>query len=79
MKSKLTLSIEENIIQEAKELAKENDSTVSQMFSDFVQSQQKMQKKLSSLHKISGSITTNIAADEGEEYGDHLHKKHGWE
>ncbi|MFD2533012.1 DUF6364 family protein [Gracilimonas halophila] len=79
MKSKLTLSIEGNVIQEAKELAKENDTTVSQMFTDFVQSQKKMQKKLTALNKISGLITTNLAAEDGEDYGDHLHKKHGWE
>lgn len=79
MKKKLTLSIEENVIQKAKELAKKNDSTVSQMFSDFVESQKKMQKKLSALNKVSGVITRNIAAEDGEDYGDHLHKKHGWE
>lgn len=79
MKSKLTLSIEVNVIQEAKELAKKNNSTVSQMFTDFVESQKKMQKKLAALNKVSGSITTNIAAEGGEDYGDHLHKKHGWE
>ena len=79
MKSKLTLSIEANLIKEAKELAKENDTTVSQMFTDFVQSKKKMQKKLTALNKISGSITTDLAAEDGEDYGDHLHKKHGWE
>lgn len=79
MKSKLTLSIEENVIQEAKELAKKNDTTVSQMFTDFVESQKKMQKKLTALNKISGSITTNVAAEDGEDYGDHLNKKHDWE
>jgi hypothetical protein len=79
MKSKLTLSIEANLIQEAKELAKENDTTVSQMFTDFVQSKKKMQKKLTALNKISGSITTDLAAEDGEDYGNHLHKKHGWE
>lgn len=79
MKSKLTLSIEENVIQEAKEFAKKNDTTVSQMFTDFVESQKKMQKKLTALNKISGSITTNVAAEGGEDYGDHLNKKHGWE
>ncbi|MDR9419923.1 DUF6364 family protein [Gracilimonas sp.] len=79
MKSKLTLSIKGDVIQEAKELAKKNDTTVSQMFTDFVESQKKMQKKLAALNKVSGSITTNIAAEDGEDYGDHLHKKHGWE
>lgn len=79
MKSKLTLSIEDNVIQEAKKFAKENDTTVSQMFTDFVESQKKMQKKLAALNKISGSITTNIAAEDGEGYGDHLNKKHSWE
>ncbi|HET8865382.1 MAG TPA: DUF6364 family protein [Gracilimonas sp.] len=79
MKSKLTLSIEGEVIKQAKELAKKNDSTVSQMFTDFVESQKKMQKKLTALNKISGSITANVAAEGGEDYGDHLHKKHGWE
>jgi hypothetical protein len=79
MKSKLTLSIDENVIQEAKEFAKKNDTTVSQMFTDFVESQNKVQKKLAALNKISGSITANIAAEDGEDYGDHLNKKHGWE
>jgi|AntRauTorckE6833_2_1112554.scaffolds.fasta_scaffold20115_4 hypothetical protein len=79
MKSKLTLSIQQEIIRQAKELAKENDTTVSQMFSDFVESKKNMQKKMASLNKISGSITSNIAAEDGEDYGDHLHKKHGWE
>lgn len=79
MKSKLTLSIDDNVIQDAKEFAKNNDTTVSQMFTDFVESQKKMQKKLTALNKISGSITTNIAAEDGEDFGDHLHKKHGWE
>ncbi|MEX2478028.1 MAG: DUF6364 family protein [Gracilimonas sp.] len=79
MKSKLTLSIQEEIIEQAKELAKEKETTVSQMFSDFVESQKTMREKLASLNKISGSITSNIAAEDGEEYGDHLHKKHGWE
>ncbi|MEX0845259.1 MAG: DUF6364 family protein [Balneolaceae bacterium] len=79
MKSKLTLSIDEEVILQAKELAKEKDSTVSQMFTDFVESQKKMQIKLTALNKVSGSITSNIAAEEGEDYVDHLNKKHGWE
>lgn len=79
MKSKLTLSIEDDVIQQAKKFAKKNDTTVSQMFTDFVESQKKMQKKLTALNKISGSITTNVAAEDGEDYGDHLNKKHGWE
>ena len=79
MKSKLTLSIDDKLIREAKEFAEKNGTTVSQMFTDFVQSRKKMQKKLEALKKVSGSITTNLAAEGGEDYGDHLNKKHGWE
>ena len=79
MKSKLTLSIDEEVILQAKELAKEKDSTVSQMFTDFIESHKKMQAKLAALNKVSGSITSNIATEEGEDYGEYLNKKHGWE
>jgi hypothetical protein len=58
--TKLTLSIEENVVAEAKRIAEANKTSVSAMFSQFVQSagaQRKRQVKIGPLtRKLSGIV-----------------------
>ena len=78
MRSKLTLSIEKEIIRKAKQLAAKNKATVSAMFTDFVELRSQTEDKLQALHEISGIVDSNLAAEPGDEYQIRNWKKHGW-
>ena len=45
MKSKLTLSVDKQIVKKAKKLANKRNSTISQMFSDFVDENSRIEEK----------------------------------
>lgn len=78
MRSKLTLSVDKQTIRKAKALAKERDSTVSQMFTDFVNRTSQIEEKLNALEKVSGIVDADLAAEPEQEYKDKITKKHGW-
>jgi hypothetical protein len=78
MRSKLTLSIEKETIQKAKSLAGKKETTVSAMFSDFIERQSKIDQKLKALAHVSGMIDKNLAAEPREVFGEKSWKKHGW-
>jgi len=78
MRSKLTLSIDKQTIRKAKSLARERDSTVSQMFTDFVEQSSRIEEKLNALEKVSGIVDADLAAESEQDYKDKIHKKHGW-
>ncbi|TVQ04166.1 MAG: hypothetical protein EA359_07250 [Balneolaceae bacterium] len=78
MRSKLTLSVEEKTIRRAKILAKKRKSSVSRLFSDFIDESSRMEEKMSALKAVSGVIDLPAAAEPDNEYFDHAQKKHGW-
>jgi len=78
MRSKLTLSIEKETIRKAKSLAGKKETTVSAMFSDFIERQSKIDQKLQALGQLSGMIEKNLAAEPREVFGEKSWKKHGW-
>ena len=49
MKSKLTLSVDKQIVKKAKKLANKRNSTISQMFSDFIEESSRIEEKLKGL------------------------------
>ena len=49
MKFKLTLSVDKQIVKKAKKLANKRNSTVSQMFSDFIEESSRIEEKLKGL------------------------------
>lgn len=79
MKSKLTLSINKRTIAKAKKLARQNNSTVSQMVEDYIEQASKIGEKLRAKERVSGIIDADLAAEEGERYSEEVLKKHGWE
>lgn len=78
MRSKLTLSIDKDTIRKAKSLAKKKDTTVSGMFTEFIELHSQIEAKLNALEKLSGIVDTDIAAEPDEDYGNKIWKKHGW-
>ena len=78
MKSKLTLSVDKQIVKKAKKLANKRNSTVSQMFSDFVEENSRIEEKLKALQSVSGTIDENIAAEPDQDYFESRLNKHGW-
>jgi len=78
MRSKLTLSIEKETIRKAKSLASKKETTVSAMFSDFIERQSKIDQKLQALDQLSGIIEKNLAAEPREVFVEKSWKKHGW-
>jgi len=78
MRSKLTLSIEKKTIRKAKELAKKKETTVSQLFADFIEQNSRMEEKMAALQEVSGIIDQPVAAEPGEDYEEHVQKKHGF-
>lgn len=78
MHSKLTLSIEKETIRKAKIIAGKKETTVSAMFSDFIERQCKIDEKLQALEQVSGMIEKDMAAEPREEFGEKNWKKHGW-
>jgi len=79
MKSKLTLSIHKETIKKAKALAKQRNSTVSQMVEEYIERTSRIEEKLRAKEKISGIIDADLAAEEGDPYSEEISKKHGWE
>lgn len=79
MKSKLTLSINQRTIAKAKKIAKERDSTVSQMVEEYIEHTSRVEEKLRAKEKISGIIDANLTAEEEVGYSKEVHKKHGWQ
>lgn len=79
MKSKLTLSINKKTIAKAKKLARQNNSTVSQMVEEYFERMSRIDEKLRAKKNISGIIDADLAAEEGDQYSKEVIKKHGWE
>lgn len=77
MRTKLTLSIENSVIAKAKSLAERRGKSVSQLFSGFIEQNDRIEEKLDALKNTSGIINANLAAEGEHSYGDHLLKKHG--
>lgn len=78
MRTKLTLSIEKKTIRKAKALAKKRETTVSQLFADFIEQNSRIEEKLAALNEVSGIIDQPIAAEPGIDYEEHSRKKHGF-
>lgn len=78
MRTKLTLSLESTTISKAKKLAKTKESTVSQLFADFILKQSQLEEKTKALEKVSGLVDMDLAAEPDEDYKNHQLKKHGW-
>jgi len=68
MKTKLTLSVDKQTVKKAKKLAKKRNSTVSQMFTDYVEQNSLIEEKLRALNSVSGIINENLAAEPEQDY-----------
>ena len=79
--TKLTLSIDEAVVEKAKRIAEANRTSVSAMFSQFVQSagaQHKRQTKIGPLtRKLSGIVKLPAGKDYKEALTEALMAKHG--
>ena len=74
-KKKLTLSVEEQVIQRAKRFSVEHDTTVSQLVSDFLAS---LDAGTESVPPVVASLRGLISPDATREaYREHLRRKHG--
>lgn len=77
MRSKLTLSIEKKTIKQAKSLAKKRKSTVSQLFSDFIEQNSRIEKKMKAFENVKGAVDSSGKKEEQSLPG-YMHDKHGW-
>ena len=79
--TKLTLSIEEAVVEKAKRIAEANQTSVSAMFSQFVRSAaapRKRQAKIGPLtRKLSGIVKLPAGKDYKESLTEALMNKHG--
>lgn len=79
--TKLTLSIEPSVVKKAKQMAAANKTSVSAMFSQFVESaatQRERRPKIGPLtRQLSGVITLRASKDYKELLGDALADKYG--
>lgn len=84
MKAKLTLLLDKGIIEDAKEYAADNDTSLSRMFEDFLKAtfsdrkrSAKYRRKVSAkVRSLRGIITVPANLDHKEAYADHLAKKY---
>lgn len=84
MKAKLTLLLDKGIIEDAKEYAADNDTSLSRMFEDFLKAtfsdrkrSAKHRRKVSAkVRSLRGIITVPENLDHKEAYADHLAKKY---
>lgn len=78
MRSKLTLSIDEQTIAKAKSLAKERNRSVSDLFRDYIEQQGRIKDKLEALQRISGTVALPDNTETRAAYRSDLLKKHGY-
>lgn len=84
MKTKLTLLVDKGVIEDAKEYAADNDTSLSRMFEEFLRSafgkkrvSSKQAKKVSAkVRSLRGIISLPADADYKKEYAGHLAKKY---
>lgn len=80
MATKLTLSVEENVIKRAKSYAKNTGRSLSELIENYLQSltsEQSDDKQLSpKLKKIAGAVKLPGDFDEGQLLRDYFEKKH---
>jgi len=60
MKSKLTLSVDKQTVKKAKKLAKKRNSTVSQMFTDYVELNSLIGEKLRALNSVETRLVNDV-------------------
>ena len=72
-KRKLTLSVDERLIRRAKRFSKRNETTVSQLFSEFVQSLDEDRAGSSVVESLTGILSGELSR---EDYREHLREKY---
>ena len=68
-KRKLTLSVDERLIRRAKRFSKRNETTVSQLFSEFVESLDEDRAGSSVVESLTGILSGELSR---EDYREHL-------
>jgi hypothetical protein len=80
MNTKLTLNIDQNIIDEAKTYAKSHSVSLSKLIENYLSSLTKKNKEKSNVSPLVESLTGVISIDKDsdykKEYGDYLAKKY---
>ena len=79
MNTKLTLNIDDNVIEEAKFYAKNNSVSLSKLIENYLLSLTKIKSNTSKVSPLVESLTGVISlesADYKKEYSDYLSKKH---
>jgi hypothetical protein len=81
METKLTLSMEKKIIEEAKKYARKRNTSLSGLIKNYLlnltQAENKKIEKISPLVKdLSGIISEETTKDSKQQYADHLKKKY---
>jgi hypothetical protein len=81
METKLTLSMEKKIIEEAKKYARKRNTSLSGLIKNYLlnltQAENKKIEKISPLVKdLSGIISEETTKDFNQQYADHLKKKY---
>ena len=72
-KRKLTLSVDERLIRRAKRFSKRNETTVSQLFSEFVQSLDEDRAGSSVVESLTGVLSGELSR---EDHRKHLREKY---